>query len=95
MLTKEREPEHVSLFHLLIGLAVLVRFVVIWGGFLFAFVLFVFAYKTLTLGSTYDLKHSGTRTATIVMMRAAMDQQKKKVSFKFEADFPDLSCRKD
>ena len=37
------------------------------GRFFFTFVLFVFAYETLTLGSSYDLKLSGTRTATIVM----------------------------
>ena len=36
---------------------------------------FVFL-QQLTLGSTYDLKLSGTRTATIVMMSAAMDQKK-------------------
>ena len=50
------------------------------------FVLLFFTYKTfsqLTLGSTYDLKLSGTRTATIVMMSAAVDQKKRVCIKKF------------
>ena len=66
--------------HPLIGLVgCLFWLVLFFVGRVFCFVLLFFTYKTfsqLTLGSTYDLKLSGTRTASIIMMSAAMGQKK-------------------